>query len=92
MSEKFNAGDIVKSMAGHDKDKFFVVLSSDGIFAHIANGKLRKADKPKIKKLKHLENTGCTYEKMMGVQFERQGISNPKLKKAINNFKNIQSL
>ncbi len=90
MEEKFNTGDIVQSVAGHDKDRYFVIVAMDGIFALIANGKLHKCDKPKKKKLKHLKNTGCTYEEIMGVQFDKAWISNPKLRKAINNFKNIK--
>ncbi len=88
MKEKFNIGDIVLSLAGHDKGKYFVIVSVEGIFACIANGKLHKAEKPKKKKIKHLKNIGCTYEQLTGVQLSRERVTNPSLKKAISKFKN----
>lgn len=48
------ASDIAQSLAGRDKGKLFFVLETDGQFALIADGKLRKISKPKRKKLRHL--------------------------------------
>ena len=45
-------GSVVISKAGRDKGDNFIVLSLDGEFAMLANGDLRKVDKPKKKKLK----------------------------------------
>ncbi len=86
MDEKFSIGDIVLSKAGRDAGKHFVIVKRDGNFAHIANGKLHKIEKPKKKKLKHIAKTNCTYEQLMGVQFEKEKITNPKLKKTIFRF------
>lgn len=47
--------DIVVSRAGRDKGKIFFVLEEDGTFAYLANGKERKIETPKKKKLKHLQ-------------------------------------
>lgn len=43
------------SIAGRDSGRVFIVveLASDG-YVKIADGKLRKTDKPKLKKTKHL--------------------------------------
>ena len=53
-----NCGAIVKSLAGHDKDEFFVVIAADSEFAFIVDGKNKTLAKPKKKKYKHLEETG----------------------------------
>lgn len=53
-----DSGAIVKSLAGHDKDEFFVVISTDGEFAFIVDGKNKTLAKPKKKKQKHLYITG----------------------------------
>ena len=50
-------GSIVKAVAGREKNGFFVVLSCDSVFAYIADGKRRKVEKPKKKKLMHLAPT-----------------------------------
>ena len=52
-------GQIVVSLAGRDKDKYFVVLDViDNSYCHISDGNIRKTDKPKKKKIKHLRFTG----------------------------------
>lgn len=51
-------GQIVISLAGRDKNKYFVVLDViDNIFCHISDGRTRKMDAPKKKKIKHLRLT-----------------------------------
>ncbi len=46
---------VVKSVAGHDKDKLYCVLSLESGFAFLVNGKTRKMDNPKRKSIKHLQ-------------------------------------
>lgn len=54
---EFSVGRIVKAKAGRDKDQFFIIKELEGRFAYIVNGKSRKVDKPKKKKLIHLAPT-----------------------------------
>lgn len=51
------AGSLVYSAAGRDKGRAFLVLSVEGNMCYVADGKLRKSDNPKKKKLKHLKGT-----------------------------------
>ncbi|MDE7463863.1 MAG: KOW domain-containing RNA-binding protein [Clostridiales bacterium] len=52
-------GDIVISRAGHDEGRAFIVTSvvSDG-FVLIADGKTRKIESPKLKRIRHLRVVG----------------------------------
>jgi len=50
-------GTIVFVKAGRDKGKAMAVLESDGEFLSLADGKLRTLEKPKKKKLKHVQPT-----------------------------------
>lgn len=50
--------DFVRAAAGRDKNKLFVVLDADEQYAYIANGRSRKLEAPKHKKLKHLRFVG----------------------------------
>ncbi|MEF9983957.1 MAG: KOW domain-containing RNA-binding protein [Oscillospiraceae bacterium] len=52
-----SVGSVVKSKAGHDSNRFFAVIKLDGDFAFLCDGKLRTLDKPKRKRLKHLQKT-----------------------------------
>ena len=45
--------DIVKSIAGRDKGKYFFVLEIEDEFLLLADGKTRKLESPKRKKRKH---------------------------------------
>lgn len=46
--------DIVVATAGRDKGKPFLVLSIDHEYVFLADGRLRRAEKPKRKKIKHV--------------------------------------
>ncbi len=49
------SGDIVLSLAGRDAGRNFFVLAVEEGYALVADGKLRRVDSPKRKKLKHLQ-------------------------------------
>lgn len=50
-----SVGQVVKSRAGRDKGRIFLILSIiDKDYVSLVDGDLRKFDKPKKKKVKHL--------------------------------------
>ena len=51
---EISKSDVVLSVAGHDKGMLFYVIDTDGVYVSLANGKERKVEKPKRKKLKHV--------------------------------------
>lgn len=53
----FEKGLVVKAKSGRDKNRFFVVISCDGEYAYIADGKTRRLECPKRKNVKHLFTT-----------------------------------
>ena len=76
-------GSVVRSKAGRDKGGCFIVLARDGEYAYLANGELRKVDRPKKKKLKHLQGS----DKVSGFivnKLEAQGkVTNSEVRKAL---------
>lgn len=54
---EFVRGMVVRSNAGRDQGGFFTVLSVQDGYAVISDGKSRKLEHPKRKKLKHLAPT-----------------------------------
>lgn len=58
----YSVGQIVKAKAGRDKDCFFVIIELDNGFAMIADGKTRKVERPKRKKLIHLAPTNTVVQ------------------------------
>lgn len=77
-------GQIAKSISGHDKGLFFVVIGFDGGFALIADGKCRKAEKPKRKSLKHLRMTNTV--------IELDNLTNKKLRSVLNSYNSEQTV
>jgi len=52
--------DIIESLAGRDKGKLFYVMDIEDNFVLIADGKGRKLENPKRKKLKHVRRVSRT--------------------------------
>ena len=55
-------GSVAKSIAGRGKERFFAVISLDGGYACIADGKVRPLSRQKRKKLKHLRKTNSVLD------------------------------
>lgn len=77
-------GKIVYSKAGRDKDQFYTIVSIlNDEFVYIANGDIRKIEKPKKKKVKHLIFTDKVCEDIVNDIFEGKVVSNAKLRKSL---------
>lgn len=76
-------GSVVFSKAGRDKGGVFIVLDVYGGTAMIADGALRRVEKPKRKKIKHLQKTNCVLELVT----DAGGLSNAQLRKALAPYK-----
>jgi ribosomal protein L14E/L6E/L27E len=50
----FNNGDIVKAIAGREKEELFIIYNIDNNFAYLVNGRSRQIENPKKKNIKHL--------------------------------------
>ncbi len=48
-----HVSDLVVSLAGRDRDEILLVLREDESYLWVANGKTRRAEKPKRKKRRH---------------------------------------
>lgn len=69
-------GSLVRSLAGHDKGSYYVVVGVEGKAVLIADGKEHKLERLKKKNMKHI--------KVMEHIFDLNGITNKKLRKLIN--------
>lgn len=75
-------GQLVVSLAGRDKDLICTVvgISEDEGYVLIADGRIRKVENPKKKKLKHLKPIDC--EKL-----SPEKLTNRFIREAINSYK-----
>lgn len=77
---------VVRSIAGRDKGDLFIVISREGDYAYLANGELRKVDRPKKKKLKHLQPSS-TVSGFIKNKLETAGkVTNSEVRKALSEY------
>ncbi len=80
-------GQIVRSKAGRDKGKVFIVWEVlDGKHVLIVDGELRKLQKPKKKRVLHLQK----FNKYINMDFEREndlGVRNAKIRNELEPYK-----
>ena len=79
-------GSIVFSKAGRDKGDYFVVVATEGEYAYICDGKTRKCDKPKKKKLKHMTVTKAVSELICQKLTDAEKVTNNEIRRAISEF------
>ena len=79
-------GTIVFSKKGRDKGRAMVVLKCEGEYLTLADGKLRTIDKPKKKKIKHVQITKIVVE--MQPKCGR-ALQDADIKKCLKNFNEV---
>jgi ribosomal protein L14E/L6E/L27E len=77
---------IVKSLAGRDHDRLFVVLGVEPDFALLADGRLRKVQKPKRKKLKHISFVAYPDEKFALKLAQGEKVTNSEIRRMLSLF------
>lgn len=81
---EISIGSIVRSKAGRDKGGCFVVVASDGEYAYLADGRLRKAERPKKKKLKHIQVSDKISGTVAKRIAENCAVTNAEVRKALS--------
>ena len=54
IGESINIADVVLNLNGRDKGRFYFVISTDGAYVSLADGRSRKLESPKNKKARHV--------------------------------------
>ena len=85
-------GEFVYSLKGRDAGRCFIVISDDGEFLYVCDGKHRKVLTPKKKRVKHLGFTGDAdsfiTEKLLG----GDKVTNNEVKAAIRRYKDRKDI
>lgn len=61
---EYKIGHLVVSMAGHDKGTFYIINDVQGEYVFLVDGKYKTIDKPKKKKIKHIQYVADFSEKL----------------------------
>ena len=79
----YQIGQIVKSRAGRDKGNLFVIIDKNNEYVYLVDGKIRKMDHPKKKKVKHIEATNYIDSNIVNKINSDQKIVNADIRKAL---------
>ena len=78
--------DIVISLNGRDKDKLFYVMQVEDNFCLLADGKGRKLENPKRKKLKHVRRVTRTETRVAAKILNGDKVLNSELRRDLATF------
>lgn len=79
--ERVEAGMMAVSRAGHDKDTLYLILRIDGDMADLSDGRLKPKEKPKKKRLKHLQ----VIRRIQG-GFQEESITNEEIRYQLKEY------
>ncbi len=89
--DDFHQGDIVSSISGRDKDRYYVVMYTEEGFVGICDGDLHKTDKVKRKNKKHIKSTGRFCEYVKGKLENGEKVTNAELRRSISEFEEAKN-
>ena len=78
--------DIIESLAGRDKGKYFYVMDVEDNYVLIADGKGRKLENPKRKKLKHVRRVSRTETRVAMKILSGDNVLNSELRRDLATF------
>ena len=79
--------DIVRSDAGRDKGKLFVVLAVEGEYLLLADGKGRKVESPKRKKRRHVLFVAADENRLSDKMKSEEKITNSELRRTLAGYR-----
>ena len=78
--------DIVVSLCGRDRGKRFFVVGMEAEYALLADGKHRRLEKPKRKKIKHLELLAPDQSKAAEKLRNREKVTNSEIRRSLAEY------
>ena len=78
---------IIRSDAGRDKGKLFVVLAVEGEYLLLADGKSRKVESPKRKKRKHVLFVAADDTRLANKIRSEEKITNSELRRTLATYR-----
>ena len=76
--DRWETGMLAKSLAGHDKDKVYVIVGLDEQYTYLADGERKTLQSPKKKKKKHVQ--------LICEKYELSGVDDVAIKRILKLF------
>lgn len=79
-------GSLVRSLAGHDKGGFYIIIKEDAQYVYLADGKLRPLGNPKRKKRKHVQPVYCGAKALQPGLTDSERVTDEAVKRFIKQY------
>ncbi|MGL5642678.1 MAG: KOW domain-containing protein [Paraclostridium sp.] len=90
LSKKLSIGQVVINLSGRDAGRlFFIVEVVDDEYVFISDGKKRKLEKPKLKKVKHLQKYDIINNAVKDMIESKESITNAFLRAELGKLNNV---
>ena len=86
---EYTIGQIVISRCGHDKGKPFVIISVEDSYVFLSDGKNRPIEKPKLKKVKHIQKTNYVCKEIKDAYEKGEALLNEEIRNSIKAYCSI---
>lgn len=86
MKKKIEIGQVVYSTMGRDQEQYFVVSGIEDEYVYLIDGKLRRVDKPKRKKLKHIKPTHIVISSIKEKLLKKESFLDAEVRKQLKNI------
>lgn len=87
--DRFEAGMLAWSRAGHDTGTLYVILKTDEEYVYLTDGRLKPIEKPKKKKKKHVQVMRTIPQEL--ADMSENAIKNEDIRRVIRRFANVES-
>jgi len=81
--KELQIGQIVKSKAGRDQGKIFIIINIDGDYLYLVDGNIRRMEKPKKKKKKHVQPINEIIKSIQQKVLNHEKITNADIRKEL---------
>lgn len=82
--DRWERGMLAKSLAGHDKDRVYVIINVEETLVYLADGELRTLDRLKKKKKKHVQ--------LIRQKNDIENADDASIKSILNNYKKTETI
>ena len=80
-------GQFASSKAGHDKGQIYVITAAEEEFVYLCDGRLKPQERPKKKRLKHIQLINTTVEETLRGKLQNgEPVLNEEIKYAIKKY------
>lgn len=86
--DRYEAGMLAWSRAGHDSGQLYVVMAVEGEYVFLTDGRLKPLEKPKKKKKKHVQVCRTIAPELRGIS--EGTVKNEDIRRVIRRFLNVE--